>query len=264
MGDGLAVLGMLGVTGAMLPRLARTHHWVAVWTAALAVVLMLGAVRRVPALEATALGWLTWGRLEYALYGPLTILLPGLPALRASRLALQILAGVFALLVCWIASLAPFLGPLLYAPPRARMSRDDICLQGDGFSCGPAAAVTALRRAGLNAEFSALARAAHTSPVIGTPPDLLCQAMERLYPVTARRVYPRRLEELPEGQILLLIKHSAWTDHYLALFEYNLTQVVGADPLRGRVVLARREFELRWRHLAIVINRSEKSRAPDP
>lgn len=252
--ESLAVLTLLLLTGSALPRLAGSRGWLAAWLVALLLVVLLGAQRRYPALdEAWPLSYLTAGRTEYVLYGPLTLLLLGLPILHSTHRAIQAAAATFALLVVWVTSLAPFLGPVLYAPPRARLTSDGICLQSDGFSCGPAAAVTALTRLGLSPDFSSLARAAHTSPVIGTPPDLLCQALQSLYPVTARRLYLDHLEQLPPGQALLLVNHSPWTDHYLSLVSYSPSEVLVVDPLRGPAGLRRADFERRWRHLAIII-----------
>jgi len=163
------------------------------------------------------------------------------------------LAAILAVFVCWVDSLAPFLGPALYVPPPARLNAEGVCLQPDGVSCGPAAAVTALRRLGIEANFADLARAAHTSPAIGTPPDLLCPAMSTLYPVKANLIYRDRLENLPAGECLLVMNLDTWTDHYVALFRHTRSQVEVGDPLRGRVVLNRSDFEQRWCHTAILV-----------
>ena len=52
-------------------------------------------------------------------------------------------------------------------------------MQSNGYNCGPAAAVTALRRLGLPAEEGELAILAHTSSAAGTSCDTLCTAIER-------------------------------------------------------------------------------------
>jgi hypothetical protein len=68
----------------------------------------------------------------------------------------------------------PFLGPALIqsdlAASQTRIDIDGVCRQSQPFTCGPAAAVTALNRFGVQASEGNLAMAAHTSPVIGTSP----------------------------------------------------------------------------------------------
>jgi hypothetical protein len=251
--ESLGVLITLLATGLALPRLARGRAWAVLWLATLTLVVLLGGLRRVPSLEASPLGCLTVGRTEYVLYGPLTLLLLGLPALRSPRRPLQVLSGILALSVCWQVGLSPFLGPVLYPPPKAHIDHQGICCQDDGFSCGPAAATSAIRRLGISADFDALARAAHTSPAIGTPPDLLCQAISGLYPVAAQTVYPDRLEDLPPGPCLLVMNLDTFIDHYVALFRVSPTQVELGDPLGGHKILDRRDFEPGWRHIAILV-----------
>ena len=251
--ESLAILSLLLLTGLCLPLLARARGWSSLWLAVLITIGLLGALRRWPTLEATPIGCLTAGRTEYALYGPLTLLLLGLPGLCCPRLLLKLLTAIMALLVCWSECLTPFLGPVLYSPPKGHLNKDGICRQDDGFSCGPAAAVTALGRLGITADFSSLASAAHTSPAIGTPPDLLCGAISSLYPVQARLVYPDNLDQLPPGVSLLVMNLDTWVDHYVALLQVDTTQVEVGDPLGGRKTVLRSEFEPNWRHLAVVL-----------
>lgn len=253
--EALGVVLLWLATAASLPFLVRQRWWALVWLADLLLLALLGALRRYPGLEAQPwLGWLTTGRLEYVLYGPVTILLLGLPGLqvprRLSRVALLVLGGV----VCCEYSLGPFLGPVISPPVPASLNREGICLQNDSFSCGPCSSVTALKRLGIEPDFASIARQAHTSAAIGTPPDLLCEALQQLYPVDARTLYLKRLDELPsEGQTLLVLSLSFFVDHYVALLSYTDAEVVLADPLTGRTVLKRAEFDRRWRRMAVVI-----------
>lgn len=55
------------------------------------------------------------------------------------------------------------------------------CLQSNDYNCGPAAAVTALRKLGLPAEEGEIAILAHTSSATGTPPDVLARALQDRY-----------------------------------------------------------------------------------
>lgn len=252
--SGIMVLLLLGVT-AMLRPLSRTRVWGGVWLVTLAVLVLLGYLRRHPAAEMLPVfHWLTAGRTEYVLYGPLAILLLGLPATQVPRRMTQLACGLLGLVVVLEYSLGPSLGPVLQTPAPIMEARG-IFLQGDSYSCGPAASMTALRRLHIEGDFLKLARAAHTSAAIGTPPDLLCDALEGLYPVQARYLSLSRLEDLPPGEALVILQLGLLVDHYMALLEFNSNEVWVGDPLAGKTRITRSEFDQRWRHLVVLITR---------
>lgn len=253
--ESLGMALVLLATAGSLPWLVRRRCWAWLWLTDLLLLALLGALRRYPALETLPwLGWLTAGRVEYVVYGPVTILLLGLPGFQVSRRLTRLAVTGLAAVVCCEYSLGPFLGPVLFPPAAASLNREGICLQNDSFSCGPASSVTALKRLGLAPDFATIARCAHTSPAIGTPPDLLCTALRTLYPVQARTLYLESLEQIPPGEALLVLSLSLFVDHYVALLAYSKHEVVLADPLVGRSVLPRAEFEHRWRHLAVTVS----------
>ena len=246
---------LLVATAASLYPLSRRPWWVRLWLVTLGVLALLGFLRRHPVAEMhPAFHWLTAGRTEYVLYGPLAILLLGLPAAQVPRRMTRLACGLLALVVALEYSLGPFLGPVLQTPAPIMESKG-IFLQGDSYSCGPAASMTALKRLGIDGDFPQLARAAHTSAAIGTPPDLLCEALESLYPVNARYLSLARLEDLPPGQALVILQLGLFVDHYMALLEYDQREVSVGDPLAGRTRLTRAEFDQRWRHIAVVLTR---------
>ena len=250
---------LLAVTGALVP-LSRGRSWMLFWGLALALLLLLGTLRRYPEIEMLPIFHpLTAGRTEYVLYGPLAILLLGLPAAQVPRRATRLACAALGLVVSLEYSLGPFLGPALQTPAPVMESKG-IFLQGDSYSCGPAASMTALKRLGIEGDFAQLARAAHTSAAIGTPPDLLCEALESLYPVQAGYFSRSRLEDLPAGEALVILQLGLFVDHYMALLEFNDREVWVGDPLAGKTRLTRAEFDERWRHVAVVLTRPQVRR----
>lgn len=247
---------LLAVAGSLRP-LSRSRIWIGVWVVTLALLVLLGWLRRHPGAEMLpAFHWLTAGRTEYVLYGPLAILLLGLPAAQVPRMLTRLACGLLGLVVALEYSLGPFLGPVLQTPAPIMESKG-VFLQGDSYSCGPAASMTALKRLKIDGDFLQLARAAHTSAAIGTPPDLLCNALESLYPVKARYLSLPRLEDLPPGEAVVILQLGLFVDHYLALLEFDPREVWVGDPLAGKTRLTRAEFDERWRHIAVVITRKQ-------
>jgi len=231
--------------------LGRWRFWLPLWLAALILLTLLGLVRRFPQLEMQLP--LCAGRTEYVLYGPVAMFLLCLPALKVERRLTRWAAYLLALVVSFEYSLAPFLGPALVGPQPAVVDPQGICIQTDSYSCGPAASVTALKRLGVEADFFQLAGEAHTSQAIGTPPDLLCAAISKLYPVKAEYRFFETLPPLAKDQqLVLVLKLGLFVDHYVALLEAGEVIVVG-DPLNGRQELSQSQFAERWRHTGILL-----------
>jgi hypothetical protein len=134
---------------------------------------------------------------------------------------------VTALLVIRI-SLLPFLAPAFEYARQSEyetfINRDGICLQSNGYNCGPAAAVTVWRHLGLPAEESALALAAKTTRFSGTPADGLVDAINAIYAVECEIEYPGNIEHLNRR-----------------------------DPLSGMKQLTHSEFNRIWRRQIILI-----------
>ena len=253
--ESAGIVLLLLATALALPRLARQRGWGIIWMLSLIMLALLGWLRRHPDWEMSpAFHWLTAGRTEYVLYGPLALLLLGLPGVQVPRRATRLAVMALSLVVCLEYCLGPFLGPIVGAPAEAVVDPDGICIQTDSYSCGPAASLTALHRLGIQADFMTLARAAHTSQAIGTPPDLLCAALEKLYPVRAVYVHLDRLDDLPPGQAVLVLQLGLFVDHYVALLERSDGEIWIGDPMAGKVRLTRADFESRWRHTALLIH----------
>ena len=176
-----------------------------------------------------------------------------------SRFVTCVIMSVFLALLVTL----PFLGPAivqaeLSAMPT-RIDADGVCRQGQPFTCGPAAAVTALNHFGLAGDEGRLAVASRTSPVIGTSPWNLCNAINRLYADRDVQCDFRRLgslDQIPAGSIVLTIVEDAFfADHCVAIMACSDQTVTLADPVCGLVHVPRSEFAAQWRNCGIVLQR---------
>jgi len=157
----------------------------------------------------------------------------------------------------------PFLMPALMqddlGASRTRFDRDGVCRQTRPYTCGPAAAVTALNRLGLAADEGVLATLARTGPVIGTSPWDLSRALGDAYSpqgLKSRFGHLESLDGVPEGGILLaVVQDRNLLDHCVAVLGYDARTVTVADPAEGLVLMPRSEFARQWRHCGIVLER---------
>lgn len=197
----------------------------------------------------------------------LAALVPRLPLARDRRAV-----GVAFGLVVAKVSVWPFLAPAFNQEVLARLvthfDADGICRQSTPYTCGPAAAATALRRLGLAADEGDLAVRCHTSEALGTPPRILCDVLARRYGeagLTCEYRWFPAIGDLPAGVPTLVLVRFGWLlDHYVVLIEQDGGGVVVADPLFGKRVLTLAEFDALWRHVGIVLRRSAGGPPGDP
>ncbi|MBN1420572.1 MAG: hypothetical protein JXP34_17495 [Planctomycetes bacterium] len=239
----------------------RSRCWLLGYVFPLAIVIGIGIARHVETLcYVEPFSWIAMGRRPFLLiaFCCAVLFMTLSPRLNAERKRRAVAA--FATLAVGYAGILPVLVPAITAPGFRRMeTRIDpsgVCLQSRSYTCGPAAAVTALRAIGIAAEEGEMAIRARTSFIIGTPPNLLCAALDdRLAGKGLRaefRVFEgidRLRESLPA---IAAVKHGFLVDHYVAVLDIGNEEVVVGDPLRGRVSLPREAFRALWRAAAIV------------
>jgi len=142
---------------------------------------------------------------------------------------------------------------------------DGVCRQGTDYTCGPAAAVTALRRLGISAEEAELAILAHTSRIAGTPPDILADTLRRRYQAEGLQCEYRHFDSVSElrqpGCTIAVIKFGFLVDHYVTVLDVTDTSVIVGDPLVGRNSYPFDRFEKIWRHSGVVLQ-SPPNRRP--
>ena len=141
----------------------------------------------------------------------------------------------------------PFMGPALVQDDlsglQTTFDKDGICRQSQSFTCGPAAAVTALNHFGIEATEGQLAVASRTSPIIGTSPWTLCHVLQEAYEPMGLQCDFRHLgslEQIPADSIVLtILEDSMLTDHCVAILGFNDQTVTIADPVDGLVSVPR-------------------------
>jgi predicted double-glycine peptidase len=177
-----------------------------------------------------------------------------------SRFATCVIMSVFLAVLITL----PFLGPALVQENLSNsptlLDVDGVCIQSQPFTCGPAAAVTALKYCGFQAAEGRLAVAARTSPVIGTSPWNLYRAVKSGYGDSGLRCsfrYLGSLDAIPGDSIaLVIVKDAGLSDHCVTVLDYNDQTVTIADPMEGLVSVPRAAFAEQWRHCGIILQRA--------
>jgi predicted double-glycine peptidase len=243
----------------------RKPYWVLGYIVPLVLVGLVGAARHVPRLEFIApFSWLMSGRTEFALLGFLAAMLLATPLSRLPRKSTRGLVVLFAVFAVIYAAVMPFLSPALI---RGHLSRlvtriddDGVCLQGTTYTCGPAAAVTALRQLGLDAHEGEIAILAHTSAFSGTQPDSLRAALlQRFGPdgLDCDILFLDSIDELRDAPAaIVVVKYRLMVDHYVAVLELTDDTITIGDPLTGARTLTHDQFRPLWRRTALVLTRT--------
>jgi predicted double-glycine peptidase len=164
--------------------------------------------------------------------------------------------------VTWF-SVMPFLMPALIKGHllnmTTRFDSNGICRQSTDYTCGPAAAVTALGKLGFSAKEGEIAVLSQTSPVVGTLPTMLCSALEKRYSDNGLKCNYRRFNSIEQlkkaGLTLVVIKDAFLIDHCIVVFEVQDDTVAIADPITGAEFIPIERFKKIWRYSGIVLER---------
>jgi predicted double-glycine peptidase len=264
---GVAALGLLGVALARwFSRLPRPW-WTLGYFIPLTIITPVALPRFDRSLEFKApISWFVTGRTLFAVSGLVITMVLITPLSRVPRASTRRLVECFIALMVFFCSLWPFAAPAFnhdyLASLQTRMTPEGICEQSTDYNCGPAAAVTALRKLGFPAEEGEIAILAHTSTAIGTPPDLLCAALKKRYAssgLDCEYRYFHSTAELKNGGITLaVIKFGLFVDHYVAVLDVTDDQIVVGDPFRGRMSFSHQEFSSKWRFVGVVLKRTDR------
>jgi len=261
---GVVLVAVLGVFLGRVFSGLRKPYWLLGYSLSLALIVMLVLVRCNNALYfVRPFCWVTSGRFKFVILSlavttGLTILLSRLPR-KCEKLLVCI---IMVMVVTWFLVL-PFLVPALIRDHlsniKTRLNAKGVCFQSTNYTCGPAAAVTALGKLGLSAEEGEIAILSHTSPVAGTLPACLSSALQRRYgPVGLKCQYRRfvSIEQLRNaGLTLVMVRDSFLQDHCLAVLEVSDHTITIADPLAGTKSMSHEQFEKIWRFSGIVLER---------
>lgn len=164
----------------------------------------------------------------------------------------------------YIFAVFPFLGAAMagdvLADVPVSFDCDDICRQSTSFTCGPAAAATALHKLGVDVSEGQMAVLSRSCPYIGTSDYDLMRAVRQAVsdqPINCRY---GRWEELPKisGReiMLVILRQGMWMNHCVAVLNATDKAVVFADPSDGLIVLSRNHFKKLWTGRGILLQAS--------
>jgi hypothetical protein len=256
---GVILLGVFGVfLGRWFSRL-RSRAWLLGYTVPLLLVVLIAVPRWIPRAEVLVpFKWIMANRTEFAAMAIICSTLLTTPLcrlkLRRQRIAVAVFMGSFTVYF----SVLPFLVPAFAYSHLSKVSTtidaDGVCLQSNGYNCGPAAAVTVLRKRGIPAEEGALAIRAHTTQFAGTPTDSLCTAIQEEYGVSCHTVYGVQLADLRGKEpFIAVVRYGFLIDHYVTVLAATESGLAIGDPLTGLRHCTPEEFGREWRKIAILI-----------
>ena len=207
--------------------------------------------------------WVAAGRTKFVLSGFVAMMVLTIPVARVSSPRLRRLVWLFLLIFVASSCVWPFAASALNRDYllsfKTRIDRDGVCRQSTDYNCGPAAAVTALHRLGVDAEEGKIAVAAHTNRAMGTPPTILFDTLRELFGKDGIVCEYRHFKDIPElrraGLTIAVIKFGPLVDHYVTVLDVTDDRVIVGDPLDGKAEYSYDQFWKKWRRLGIVLRR---------
>ena len=207
--------------------------------------------------------WMMLGLRKFAVLGFIATMVLTTPLSRVPQKRNRILICALMVVIVLFNAIWPFIAPMVdrrqLSSLQTNLDKNGICLQTTDYTCGPAAAVTALRKLGLSAEEGQVAILSCTSAQAGTPEDMLADGLNRQYAVQGLsakcRVFHSVAELKPAGSTLAVIKYGFMVDHWVAVLEVTDSEVVVGDPLGGLDRLSYEDFAKKWRFVGIVLQR---------
>jgi len=258
---GVVLLAGLGAAAGWRCSKWRGYWWLVGYATPLSIMAAISLSRWFPRLElAPPFAWIMAGRVEFALLAcacamMMTSLVSRLRR-RGEKVSLMVLMVVFVAGQSIPSFLAPAFNYRHLTDLMTLVDVDGVCIQSNGYTCGPAAAVTALHQIGVEAGEGDLAILAHTTRMTGTQADVLCEVITAHYGVPCRQAYFRTIDELRACvPVIAVVKYALLIDHFVTVLEVTDAMVVVGDPLAGRVEMTREEFAGRWRKHGIILER---------
>lgn len=264
---GVVALALVGAFLGQFSARLRKPWWLLGYVLPLLLVSMVSLARRIDQLSfLPPFSWLMAGRSEFVILAFSTATLFSTPLSRLRYERQKAMVRVLAIVCVFYLSVLPFLGEALFRPYltdlETQLDAEGICRQSYGFTCGPAAAVTALEVLGFQAEEGELAILSHTSPTAGTPADLLCAALIKRYAAEGLLCEYRRFKSISElktaGVTIAVTKYRFLVDHYVTVLDVTDEDVVVGDPLVGKRQLSHDEFGRIWRFSGLLLRRRQK------
>jgi|ERR1035437_2803149 hypothetical protein len=242
----------------------RRPYWLLGYFIPLVLIFLFAVAFRVPSVMfAPPVSWMTMGLKKFAFFGFVATMVLTTPLSRIPQKRNRVMISVLMAVIVFFMSIWPFLAPMVNRTQlshlKTRMDGNGICLQETDYTCGPAAAVTALRKLGLPAEEGKIAILSCTSFQEGTPTDMLADALQNEYGKDGLIVECRAFKNISElkqaGLTLAVIKYGLLVDHWVTVLEVTDSEVIIGDPLGGLGRLSYDEFLKKWRFEGVVLKR---------
>jgi len=207
--------------------------------------------------------WVMLGIKKFACLGFIATMVLTTPLSRVPEKRKRVVISLLMVLIVFYMAIWPFLAPMVdrkqLSDLKTQMDKDGVCMQTTDYTCGPASAVTALRKLGLPADEGQIAILSCTSFQEGTPLDMLAAGLQDKYAGDGLVVKCRVFKNIPElkqaGMTLAVIKYGIMVDHWVTVLEVTDTEVVVGDPLGGLRRLPYDDFLKQWRFIGIVLTR---------
>ena len=207
--------------------------------------------------------WITAGRVRFIILALAVTMGLTTPLSRLPRKCEKLIIGILMVVVVAWFSVLPFLVPALIKDDlsnlKTMVNSNGICYQTTDYTCGPAAAVTALGKLGLSASEGEIAVLSHSSPVTGTLPRCLYTALQNRYGADGLKCRYRYFDSIAQlrnaGITLAVVRDALLSDHCVTVLEVSDRMVVIADPVVGRRLMSHEQFEKIWRFSGIVLKR---------
>jgi len=257
----IASLGAL--LGWLFSRLAKPW-WMFGYFIPAAMILVYRLALHYPALAfVPPASWMLMGMKKFAILGFVATMVLTTPLSRVPRKRDRWVVVGFMAVFVFLKSVWPFLSPMLARRQletlETSIGKDGVCRQTTDYTCGPASAVTALRKLALPADEGQIAILSLTSSTTGTDPDLLSEALQVEYRKRGLIAEYRPFKDIAElkqaGLTLAVVKFAFLVDHFVTVLEVTDTEVIVGDPLTGMDKLSYDDFRKKWRFTGIVLKR---------
>lgn len=255
----IAMAGLLA--GAAVSRLGKQTALI-ICLGVVFIILTLGAGWFIPiSMDNPVIFAMFAGRLKFillAFFVPmgLACVVPYLPY-KIERRGVLVMAAVS----IYVFGVFPFLGAAIagqkMAAIPASFDSNGICRQTTSFTCGPAAAATALHRLGVDVSEGQMAVLSRSCPYIGTSDyDLMRAVNQAISDRPIECTYGRwdKLPKLSGRQVMLVIlQQGVWMNHCVTVLRTNDKAVVFADPAEGIITLSQKHFQQLWTGRGILL-----------
>jgi len=265
---GVLILSLLGISLGLLIGKIKNRLWLLGYAIPLILVILVTLPRNIPWLKFyLPFSWISAGRREFVIFSLAIPMLFGTLIPRLKRKREKILISIMLAFASVLFFIFPFMTPALVREKlenlQTQFSDDGVCLQTTNYTCGPAAAVTALAQFGIKAQEGELAVLAYSSPQMGTADDLLSHAIEKRYGPEGIRCTYRYFDSVAQLKTccptIAVVKFSFFVDHYITVLDVTDDKVIIADSIVGSIEYTYEQFKERWRFVGIVLKKHNRN-----